>query len=141
VRRAGIAIPVAVRGALLAHARRDRPKECCGFLLGRGSRVWCALPMKNIEPGNTRYRIDDTAHIALRRILRDTTPPLAIVGVYHSHPAGRAVPSPTDLADAMYPEWTYIIVGLEGRPLVRAFRLKNGRYRTVRIRWHRKDTS
>lgn len=136
--RTGLAIPVAVRRALLAHARRDRPRECCGFLLGRGFRVLCSLAMKNIEPGHTRYRIDDTAHIALRRTLRDTTPPLAIIGVYHSHPAGRAVPSPTDLADAMYPEWTYVIVGLEGRPQVRAFRLRNGRYREVRICWQRR---
>ena len=132
-----LAVPLSIRGALLAHARRARPKECCGFLVGRGKRVIFTLAMTNIEPGHTRYRIDDRAHVALRRILRDTTPPLAIIGVYHSHPAGKALPSPTDLAESMYPDWTYIIVGLKGRPQIRAFRLRNGRYRAVEIRWQR----
>jgi proteasome lid subunit RPN8/RPN11 len=53
----------------------------------------------------TRYRIDDAAHVGLRRVLRGFVPAISIVGVYHSHPAGDAVPSPSDIAEAMYPDW------------------------------------
>jgi proteasome lid subunit RPN8/RPN11 len=130
-----LVLPRAVRRALVGHARRERPRECCGFLLGRGRRVICALPMRNIEPGVTRYRIDDAAHMELRRVLRGCVPAFSIVGVYHSHPKGRAAPSPTDLTEAMYQEWTYVIVGLGARrPEVRGFRIAGGRAREVTIR-------
>jgi proteasome lid subunit RPN8/RPN11 len=113
----------AVRRAIIAHARRERPNECCGFLLGAARRVKYAVPMRNVarRPA-TRYKIDDAAHIGLRRLLREISPALSIVGVYHSHPKGAAVPSPTDLREAMYPEWLYVIVGLKsGRADVRAY--------------------
>ena len=62
-----------------------------------------------------RYRVDDRAHIELRRVLRGVRPALSILGVYHSHPAGDAWPSETDVAEALYPDWTHLIVGLGGR--------------------------
>lgn len=123
-RRMRFTAPAAVRRAMILHARREQPNECCGFLLGRGSRIQYALPMQNVSASATRYRIDDAAHIVLRRWLRGMSPPLSIVGVYHSHPAGDAEPSDTDVREAMYPEWVYVIVGLRGdRPAVRAFGL------------------
>lgn len=125
-----------VRRAIVAHARRDAPRECCGLLLGHGPRVRFALPMANIEEGTSRYRIADRAHVELRRLLRRVVPALGIVGVYHSHPAGDPDPSPTDIAESMYPEWVYLIIGLKhGRARVRAFRIRGGRARVLPIRW------
>jgi proteasome lid subunit RPN8/RPN11 len=71
-----------------------------------------------------RFRIDDGAHIRLRRDLRRFDPALSIVGLYHSHPNGLAAPSPTDVAESHYPEWVHVIVAL-GRKSVtlRAFRI------------------
>lgn len=34
---------------------------------------------------------------------------LDLVGIYHSHPSGPPGPSPTDFADAAYPEAAYLI--------------------------------
>ena len=51
-------------------------------------------------------------------MLRQFSPALSILGVYHSHPAGVAEPSPTDIDEAMYPEWAYVIIGLEPTPTV-----------------------
>jgi proteasome lid subunit RPN8/RPN11 len=134
--RGAIAVPRTVRAALIAHARRERPRECCGLLLGRRGLVLFAVPMRNVAAGVSRYRIDDAAHIALRRLLRDFVPALAIVGVYHSHPRGVARPSPTDVAGAFYREWVHVIVGLAPRaPVVRAYRITKGRARTVPIAW------
>lgn len=128
----------AVRRAIVAHARREAPNECCGFLLGRGTRILFALAVANVAASRTRYRVDDRVHIALRRTLRGLTPSLAILGVYHSHPAGSARASPTDVAEAMYPEWVSVIAGLgAGRPELRAYRIGQGRAREVRIRWEK----
>ena len=128
-------IPAAVRRAIVAHAKREQPNECCGLLLGRGTAVQFALPMANALASPTRYRISDAAHIECRRWLRDFAPTLSIVGVYHSHPEGAAEPSPRDLAEAMYPEWLYAIVGLAKKaPVFRVFRIARGRARKVSLK-------
>jgi proteasome lid subunit RPN8/RPN11 len=108
-------IPAGTIRSMVLHARRARPRECCGLLVGRGARVTFAVPLRNVARGRTRYRVDPRDHIALRRVLRETSRALAIVGVYHSHPRGRAYPSETDVAEALYPEWAHVIVGLGGR--------------------------
>jgi proteasome lid subunit RPN8/RPN11 len=108
-------LPASVRRAVVEHARRDAPRECCGFLVGRGGQIRFSLPMTNVARGVARYRIDPREHIDVRRRLRQSTPPLEIVGVYHSHPAGAPVPSRRDLADANYREWLHVIVGLGAR--------------------------
>ncbi|MEZ5317086.1 MAG: M67 family metallopeptidase [Vicinamibacterales bacterium] len=133
--RGPLLLPSAVRGAVVAHARRDAPRECCGLLLGRGRRVTHAVAMRNAAGARarTRFRLDDRDHIAVRRILRDVSPRLEIVGVYHSHPAGPARPSPTDVAEAHYPDWVYLIVGLSPRVAIGAFAIRGGRARRVPI--------
>ena len=116
-------LPAAVRRAIVAHARQDAPRECCGFLVGRGTRVMFALPMKNSDPRpNTGFQIDPAEHLAARRVLRHMAPALEIVGVYHSHPQGPATPSPRDIAESHYPDWLFVIVGAKGRS-VRAYRI------------------
>jgi proteasome lid subunit RPN8/RPN11 len=91
-----------------------------------------AVACTNVARSETRYRIAPREHIDLRRALRAFSPPLDIVGVYHSHPHGRPVPSSTDVAEAAYPEWIYVIAGLSGsRPALRAYRIRNSRVRAL----------
>lgn len=137
-----VILPLDVRRAIVAHARRDRPRECCGLLVGRGRRVAFAVAATNVDASETRFRLDDREHVTLRRALRAFRPPLDIVGVYHSHPAGEAWPSETDIAEAAYPTWLYLIVGLKTtRATVGAFRLRNGRVRRVTLRASGRDGS
>jgi proteasome lid subunit RPN8/RPN11 len=102
--RHGVALPRAVRRAIVMHARREAPRECCGLLVGCGREVAFAVACTNVARSETRYRIAPREHIDLRRALRAFSPPLDIVGVYHSHPRGRPVPSPTDVVEAAYPD-------------------------------------
>ncbi len=131
----------AARAAMLAHARHARPDECCGLLVGEGRRVDIAVPLSNIDPKpRTGFRIDPAEHIAVRRILRRVTPGRDIVGVYHSHPAGPARPSPRDIHESNYPEWLYAIVGRGSRTL-RVYEMKPGSPVPVPIRWRRRLTA
>ena len=50
----------------------------------------------------------------------------AIGGSFHSHPRGRAVPSPVDVAAALDPTWWYVVAGPASRPEVRAYRIVDG---------------
>ena len=136
MKRSAIVMSPAVRRAMVAQARREHPQECCGLLVGDRGHVQFAVSMRNIAASATRYRVDDAAHLELRRVLRQFSPRLSIIGVYHSHPAGAAEPSRTDIDEAMYPEWAYIIIGHEPRRMsVRAFRICAGTVRELGIDW------
>lgn len=80
-------------------ATRAAPRECCGLLLGQGTRIERAVPAANVHPEPARaFEIDPAALIGAHRAARYGGPEL--LGYYHSHPNGRAAPSPTDRAAA-----------------------------------------
>lgn len=134
-RRRTVRVSSPAMRTMLEHARRERPRECCGLLVGVTGRVTAAVPMRNLARSRTRYRVDPAAHIALQRVLRAIAPETAIVGVYHSHPHGRAVPSETDIAEALYPDWIHVIIGLrQRRPEARGFLIAAGNVRHVALR-------
>ena len=112
--------------SIVAHARETAPDECCGLLVGTESTIDEAVPASNLEPGPTRYRIDPADHIALVKRLRGSS--RSIVGAYHSHPRSSAVPSASDVAEAFYPDFVYLIVSLADadRPECRAWRIRDG---------------
>lgn len=84
---------------LLEEATRAGALECCGLLLGRGGRIARAVPAANVHPDPARhFEIDPAALIAAHRDARAGG--AAVLGYYHSHPTGRAEPSPTDQAMA-----------------------------------------
>lgn len=123
-----------LRHAMIEHAQRERPLECCGLIVGRGREITRVVPMRNVDASPTRFTIDAREHIALRRRLREKSPGEEIVGVYHSHPAGPPCPSPLDIAEAFYPDWLYVVVGAEsGRWRVRGFAISDGIVRPLRL--------
>jgi proteasome lid subunit RPN8/RPN11 len=113
--------------AIIDHARQDAPNECCGMLVGSLDEVDASVPARNIAPTPaTRYEIDPREHIALNRALRGSG--REVVGVYHSHPHGPNRPSKSDITEAFYPQFVYLIASL-ANPLeaeVRAFEIKDG---------------
>ena len=92
-----------------------------------------AAPARNIAADPTRrFEIDPQDHIHVRRDARGRG--LAVLGFYHSHPRSPALPSPTDLAEASYPDHLYLIVSLGAAvPDVGLFRLEGGNFRATRF--------
>jgi proteasome lid subunit RPN8/RPN11 len=116
-----------VREAIVTHALDEAPNECCGLLVGGESGIDESVRTRSVVPSPLRYQVDPVEHIALNRRLRGTG--RLVVGAYHSHPHSAAVPSPTDVAEAHYPDFVYVIVSLAdpARPDVRAYRIRDGR--------------
>jgi len=109
------------------HARQALPREACGFLVGRGGdspAILRVVASANLAPQERtdRFEIDPRLHLRLQRELRDSGH--AILGIYHSHPGGRAAPSATDKTQAAYPGWIWLITALDGDRacVTRAFR-------------------
>ena len=103
--------------AIRRHGEATYPEECCGFLLGRttdeGNHVISAWRVENRRAENRerRYTITPQDYHAADSAARRQG--LDIVGFYHSHPDHPARPSTTDLAEATFPGYTYVIFSVQ----------------------------
>jgi proteasome lid subunit RPN8/RPN11 len=139
-----VAIARRVLDGIVEHARAEAPNECCGLLIGpaeAGIGGSSSTPRRsiteharctNVHASPVRYQVDPAEHIAIIRRLRGTTN--GVVGAYHSHPASPAEPSASDLREAHYPDYIWIIVSLSGdAPDTRAYQLSDGNFRPVAL--------
>jgi proteasome lid subunit RPN8/RPN11 len=120
-------LPAEIRAAMVAHAAFSLPEEACGLLAADGSgRLRMAYCLSNASPSPTAYTVDPAEHFRAMRHAESRGWHLA--GVFHSHPAGPAYPSPTDVAQALEPDWLYVVVGLAGPGAaeVRGFWIRGG---------------
>lgn len=99
--------------AIIEHARKTLPHECCGVIIGVGDTAESVVPLPNIavDPEHN-YHIDDKA--LLEVLFQTQRQNLDIVGFYHSHPKTDPVPSQTDVHLATYPDAAYVIASLRG---------------------------
>ena len=132
----GLAISAAIAEQMLAHARAEVPNEACGLLAGdRVAGVASAYhPARNAEASPLRYDVhpDDLVRIVFG--IEDAGEDL--VGIFHSHTHTPAVPSPTDLRTAQYPDAFYILATLSDpgagpADALRAWRILDGASREV----------
>jgi [CysO sulfur-carrier protein]-S-L-cysteine hydrolase len=113
--------------AIVDHARRDAPNECCGMVASTRDRVAVSVhPTTNAEASPYRFDID-------RQELYDTYMGIEDAGyeigaIYHSHTRSEPYPSPTDVNFAkQWPGVEWLIVGLQdGEPVVRSYLIDKG---------------
>jgi proteasome lid subunit RPN8/RPN11 len=98
-------IPIQHWQSMLDHIRACLPEEGCGLLGGlkedSAARVSAVLPIPNELRSPVRFRMDPAQQIKAFYWLENEG--LELLAIFHSHPAGPAVPSPTDLAEFAYP--------------------------------------
>jgi desampylase len=90
------------------------PGEICGVLLGRRSPrlvVDTLIPGHNIHPAPHSHFLLD-AQTLLRADAQARDDGKEIVGFYHSHPNGVALPSSQDRRDA-WPGYVYLILAVD----------------------------
>jgi proteasome lid subunit RPN8/RPN11 len=109
--------------ALIEHARDDAPNECCGYARMEDGRVAEVFRSENLRASPYGYELDPKSLLAANDLDDDGHG----VAIYHSHPRSPAEPSQTDINLAHYPHWRYLIVSLAGDPVVRAWRIADGR--------------
>jgi proteasome lid subunit RPN8/RPN11 len=118
-----LALPAALRDEIIAHARAEAPKEACGLIAGTGTGAARIIRCTNAHPAPvTRYTIDPREQLRAFREMEAKGEDL--VAIYHSHPVTQPHPSPTDRAEAHYPDAFYVLVSLrDATPELRAFRI------------------
>ncbi len=110
---------------IVAHAREDAPKECCGMIASRAGEAVKVYRAENAAASALRYEIDGAEQYRIQMAIDDAD--LDLGAIYHSHTRSEPYPSQTDINLAFYPEALYLIVGVAGaEPLVRAFTIRDG---------------
>ncbi len=140
-----LALPAGIRQALIAHARAEYPNEMCGLIIGDkpagdGGRAIRFEPTRNKAASPYRYEIDPDDLLRLTIATDDADE--AFWGIVHSHTHTPAVPSPTDIGLAFYPDSLYLLVSLADdqadpatrQPGIRAWRIVDGRVDEVPLR-------
>jgi [CysO sulfur-carrier protein]-S-L-cysteine hydrolase len=128
------AIPAALVQELIDHARAGYPNEACGLVIGdrpaaEGGRPIRFEATRNKAASPYRYEIDPDDLYRLTVATDDANE--TFWGIVHSHTHTPAVPSPTDIELAFYPDALYVLVSLgedeadrgAGTPSVRAWRI------------------
>ncbi len=111
--------------ALVEHAWSDYPYEVCGLLGVEPDGTLRHWRVTNDERSMTYYMMNPKELLRAVREIEDNEWEMVI---YHSHTHTQAYPSATDIAQAFYPDATYLIVTLQDRdhPDMRAFRILDG---------------
>jgi proteasome lid subunit RPN8/RPN11 len=140
----GVRLPRPIAEAIVGQARAEYPNEACGLIIGSapaadGGAALRYEALRNKAASPYRYEIhpDDL----LRVTVATDDAGEVFWGIVHSHVRSPAVPSPTDIGLAFYPDALYILVSLAddeahpatGAPSLRAWRILDGVIHEVRL--------
>ncbi len=119
---------------MLAHVAGLWPEEACGLVAGRDGRAVRLYPVENVHHSPVAYEMEPVQQV--RAMIAMEEEGLELIAIYHSHPHGPARPSPTDVANAYYPDAAQIIISLADRqrPGVRAFTIAGGAVAEIALR-------
>ena len=141
---AAASISATIVQSMIDHARTGVPNEACGLIVGErpaaaGGRALRFEPTRNAAASPYRYEIDPEDLYRLGVTTDDADE--VFWGIVHSHTHTPAVPSPTDVGLAFYPDALYILVSLaddeadpaSGAPSIRAWRIVEGATHEVEL--------
>jgi [CysO sulfur-carrier protein]-S-L-cysteine hydrolase len=137
-------LPEPIRAAIVEQARAEYPNEACGLIVGDraaadGGRALRYEPARNKAASPYRYELDPADLLRLTIATDDADE--VFWGIVHSHTHSPAVPSPTDVGLAFYPDALYLLVSLAddhadpatGEPGIRAWRIVDGAVHEVAL--------
>ncbi len=101
--------------AMLLHAERTYPNECCGAMLGhiKGETkiVSEAIPLENAYAGKQGERYELRPEDLLQADKTARTRGLDLIGIFHSHPDCDAYFSQTDLKNSC-PWYSFVVLSI-----------------------------
>jgi proteasome lid subunit RPN8/RPN11 len=102
--------------AMILHAERTYPNECCGAMLGHiqseRKTVTDAVPLENAYAGAQleRYEVKPEDLLAADKAARSRG--LDLIGIFHSHPDCDAYFSQTDLKNSC-PWYSFVVLSIQ----------------------------
>jgi proteasome lid subunit RPN8/RPN11 len=121
--------------AIVEHAQRDAPNECCGVVVGRDGAATSARALENLAASPFRFDIDGRELIAYAFADDEDE---QLTAIYHSHTRSAPYPSQTDVNFAAgWPGVEWLIVGVpkakDAEPEARSYLIEDGVIREVEL--------
>ena len=113
--------------AIVDHARRDAPNECCGMVASQDGQAVSVHAAENTAASPFRFEVDGLELHRTLTAIEDGGNELG--AIYHSHTRSEPYPSQTDVNFAAnWPGVEWVIVGLTGgeEPVVRSYLIDDG---------------
>ena len=102
--------------AMVLHAERTYPRECCGAMLGHiqddKKLVVDAVPLENVFAGEQGERYELRPEDLLEADKAARSKGLDLVGIFHSHPDCDAYFSQTDLKNSC-PWYSFLVLSVQ----------------------------
>ena len=92
---------------MLEHVSRLAPEEACGLAAGKDRLIMRVYPVENVLHSPVSFRMQPQQQVDALLEMDEAGCDLLVI--YHSHPTGPPIPSPTDIALAAFPEAVYLI--------------------------------
>ena len=110
-------LPRPIADAIVDHARSEYPNEACGLIVGSapaaaGGEALRYESCRNKAASPYRYEVHPDDLLRLTVAVDDADE--VFWAIVHSHVRSPAVPSPTDIGLASYPDSLYVLVSLAG---------------------------
>jgi proteasome lid subunit RPN8/RPN11 len=116
---------------MILHVDLHAPLEACGVLAGLNSRVEAVLEVANQAKSPVRFLMDPIEQLKTFEWIESNG--LELLGIFHSHPAGPGVVSPTDITNAAYAVVHIILARVGGPWQARGFWIENGAFSEVTL--------
>jgi proteasome lid subunit RPN8/RPN11 len=117
-------IPKMIFQAMLDHAKRESPLECCGILGGKDKTVIRSFELQNTEKSPMLYSMSPQEQMKVFEEMERES--MEMIATYHSHPKTIPFPSETDVKLTFYPDVSSVIISLkeEGNPVTKSFQIR-----------------
>jgi len=111
--------------SILVHAKRDMPKEACGYLASRDGVICGHYELTNLDQASDHFSMDPKEQFAAIKDMRAQG--MQMAAVYHSHPETPARPSDEDIRLAFDPAISYVIISMAAQEgVVKSFKIRKG---------------
>ncbi len=117
---------------MIRHVEEQAPFEACGLLAGKNDRVEKVILIRNQAQSPVRFVMDPYEQLEAFGWIESHG--LDLLGIFHSHPAGPEIVSPTDIAEAAYDVVHIIWSRPNGSWTARGFWIENGQAAEVNLR-------
>jgi proteasome lid subunit RPN8/RPN11 len=114
---------------MITHVDAQAPLEACGLLAGLDSKVESVIEVANQAQSAVQFVMEPIGQLKAFEWMESNG--MELIGIFHSHPAGPEIPSPTDIKEAAYDVVNVILARVDDQWRARGFWIEDGTFKEV----------
>jgi [CysO sulfur-carrier protein]-S-L-cysteine hydrolase len=128
-----VILPIELKKLLISNCRKGLPNEACGLISGKGNVCTNIYATTNVDPSPFTFAISLDEEKKIEDQMRKKNE--SMIGIYHSHPHGTAIPSKDDLEFApKSPDIYYFIISVSLLTAdIRCYKITNRFFSEVKV--------